>query len=85
MDIIYTQTDMRENTLKIIRLLLKVGSIAIGLVFALLATLRELFSSVEVEQNEERRLHDSDTTGEYNYRTGRLDAGTDPYGWYGED
>lgn len=33
----------------------------------------------------ERQLQDSDLIGEYNHRTGRLDAGNDPYGWYGED
>tara|TARA_E500000305_G_scaffold61313_1_gene48944 strand:- start:436 stop:633 length:198 start_codon:yes stop_codon:yes gene_type:complete len=36
-------------------------------------------------QEDERRLHDSDLVGEYNYRTGRLDAGTDPFGWYERD
>lgn len=33
----------------------------------------------------DRQLHDSDLIGEYNHRTGRLDAGNDPYGWYNED
>lgn len=33
----------------------------------------------------DRQLHDSDLIGEYNYRTGRLDAGNDAYGWYDED
>lgn len=33
----------------------------------------------------DRQLHDSDLIGEYNHRTGRLDAGNDPYGWYDED
>lgn len=32
-----------------------------------------------------RQLHDTDLIGEYNHRTGRLDAGNDPYGWYDED
>ena len=73
------------RTLKIGQLLLKVGGVAIGLVFALLATLRDLFSAAEVEQNEERRLHDSDLSGELNHRTGRLDSGLDPYGWYDPD
>ncbi|PLW83348.1 hypothetical protein CWI75_08100 [Kineobactrum sediminis] len=36
-------------------------------------------------QEEERRLHDSDLVGDYNYRTGRLDAGADPFGWYERD
>jgi hypothetical protein len=67
------------------QLLLKVGGVAVGLLFALIATLRDLFSTVEVEQNEDRRLHDSDLSGELNHRTGRLDSGLDPYGWYDRD
>ena len=31
------------------------------------------------------RVHCSDLHGVYNYRTGRLDAGTDPFGWYERD
>lgn len=33
----------------------------------------------------DRQLYDTDIIGEYNHRTGRLDAGNDPYGWYEED
>jgi hypothetical protein len=77
---------MKEyRTLRIGQLLLKVGGVAVGLLFALIATLRDLFSTVEVEQNEDRRLHDSDLSGELNHRTGRLDSGLDPYGWYDRD
>ena len=54
----------------------------LGLALALLDVLRELFVSMEIQHDQERRLHDSDLSGELNYRTGRLDAGTDPYGWY---
>jgi hypothetical protein len=36
-------------------------------------------------RDDERQLHDTDLVGEYNHRTGRLDAGNDPYGWYEED
>ncbi|TGD72166.1 hypothetical protein E4634_15985 [Mangrovimicrobium sediminis] len=61
------------------------GVLVLGLALAILNTFRELFASVEVRQDEERRLHDSDLSGEYNHRTGRLDAGTDPYGWYDDD
>ena len=71
--------------LRIGKLLLKIGGVAIGLLFALLATLRDLFSAVEVGQDEKRRLHDSDLSGELNHRTGRLDSGLDPYGWYDQD
>lgn len=53
-----------------------------GLTTVVLGVLRELFVSTEIRQDEERRLHDSDLSGELNHRTGRLDAGTDPYGWY---
>ena len=35
--------------------------------------------------SDERPLQDTDLMGEYNHRTGRLDAGTDPNGWYEED
>ena len=73
------------RTLRIGQLLLEIGGITVGLVFALIATLRDLFSTVEVEQNEDRRLHDSDLSGELNHRTGRLDSGLDPYGWYDQD
>ena len=27
-------------------------------------------------------LHESELFGEYNHRTGRLDDGNDPHGWY---
>jgi len=36
-------------------------------------------------QPDKRNLFDSDLIGELNHRTGRLDAGHDPYGWYDED
>jgi len=60
----------------------KFGALTVGLAIALLGVLRELFASTEVRHDEERRLHDSDLSGELNHRTGRLDAGADPYGWY---
>ncbi len=74
-----------RRTLRIGQLLLKVGGIAIGLLFALLGTLRDIFASVDIENNDDRQLHDSDLSGELNHRTGRLDSGTDPYGWYDRD
>ncbi len=75
----------RYNVLRIGKLLLKIGGVAMGLMFALVATFRDMFASVEVEDNDDRQLHDSDLSGELNHRTGRLDSGTDPYGWYDED
>lgn len=44
-----------------------------------------LFANAE-EKTEERPLSEgSELFGEYNFRTEKLDAGTDPYGWYEED
>jgi len=74
----------RYRTLRIGQLLLKVGGVAVGLVFALLATFRDLFTAAEPER-QDRPIQDADLIGEYNHRTGRLDAGNDPYGWYDED
>ena len=74
-----------NTTLKIRQLLLKLSGVAGAFVFALLGTLREIFASVDVEHDDDRQLHDSDLSGELNHRTGRLDSGTDPYGWYDRD
>ena len=62
------------------------GGVAVGLVFALLGTLRDLFVAADATDEEE----DDISAGAYkggtlNYRTGKLDDGTDPYGWYGKD
>lgn len=52
----------------------------------LLGLLRELVAGTPDSSGlTDRQLHDSDLVGEYNHRTGRLDAGNDPYGWYDED
>ena len=44
----------------------------------------DLAASAEL-QPDKRNLCDSDLIGELNHRTGRLDAGHDPYGWYDKD
>ena len=75
-------THNEDWTARIGFVLRKVGVLVLGLGVALLDALRELFVSMEVQHGDERRLHDSDFSGELNHRTGRLDAGTDPYGWY---
>jgi hypothetical protein len=36
-------------------------------------------------RDNDRQLLDSNLIGDYNHRTGRLDAGNDPYGWYDEE
>lgn len=75
-------TNHRERLADVGLVLRKVGVFTVGLVIALLGVLRDLFASTEIRHDEERRLHDSDLSGELNHRTGRLDAGSDPYGWY---
>lgn len=78
-------TNDRERPAGVGLVLRKVGVFTVGLAMALLGVLRELFASTEIRHDEERRLHDSNLSGELNHRTGRMDAGTDPYGWYDED
>ena len=56
-------------------------AVATGMV----ATFVALTTETEHRPEDERRVHDSDSLGEMNYRTGRLDAGTDPYGWYDDE
>ena len=60
----------------------KIGVFTVGLAMALLGMLRELFAATEARHDGDHRLHDSDLSGELNHRTGRMDAGADPYGWY---
>lgn len=75
-------TKNRAPAIRVGLTLRKVGMLAVGLAIGLLGILRDLFASTEIRHDEERRLHDSDLSGELNHRTGRLDAGSDPHGWY---
>jgi hypothetical protein len=63
------------------------GSIGIAAAIALCGVVREALALLAggEEKTKERGAHQSDLIGEYNYRTGRLDDGTDPYGWYERD
>ena len=72
----YPQVD--KAALLIRKLLMVCAGFAVGIYNVVL----EIFTSIEALDDTERRLHDSDLSGELNHRTGRLDAGTDPYGWY---
>ena len=67
------------------KLALGIGSVAAGFGAALFGAFRGLFASVDVEHRDDRQPLDTDLIGEFNHRTGRLDAGNDPYGWYGDD
>lgn len=44
-----------------------------------------LISSIKSEPSNRPLGDGSDMFGDYNFRTGRFDAGTDPNGWYEED
>jgi hypothetical protein len=74
-----------NRTSNFLTLLIKVGSIFVGFGLVLFNTFWELLTSLEIERHDDRQLLDTDLIGEYNHRTGRLDAGNDPYGWYGDD
>ena len=74
------------RTLRIGQLLLKIGGVAVGLVFALIATLRDLFVAADSQpQDDHRSIQDSDLIGDYNSRTQQFDSGTDPAGWYEDE
>lgn len=51
-----------------------------------LVTAVGILFSADDDESEDRPLGDgSDRFGEHNFRTGRLDSGADPDGWYEED
>ncbi|MEZ5573754.1 MAG: hypothetical protein R3E64_17310 [Halioglobus sp.] len=52
---------------------------------ALLATLVGLLFSANEDQEDRPLAHGSDLIGEHNFRTGSMDSGSDPDGWYEED
>jgi hypothetical protein len=63
------------------------GSLAVAAAIAVIGLAREALTLLMggQENANELRPNESEVTGEYNYRTGRLDDGTDPYGWYEPD
>ena len=76
----------KYRSLRIGQLLLKGGGVAVALVVALIAILRDLFSAVDLRtQDDHRSIQDSDIIGDYNSRTQQFDSGTDPAGWYEDE
>ena len=68
------------------RILIRLGKGLLGANVALVSMLQKMFAvALTEDEKDERRLHDSELIGTYNHRTARLDAGTDPYGWYDDD
>jgi hypothetical protein len=76
----------RYRTLRIGQLLLRIGGVAVGLVFALITTLRDLIVAADSRtQDDHRSIQDSDVIGDYNSRTQQFDSGADPAGWYEDE
>ena len=53
--------------------------------WALFVEMISLLGKGSETSQHEKSLSNSDRTGALNYRTGQLDDGTDPYGWYDND
>ena len=52
----------------------------------LIVTAVGILFSADDDESEDRPLgNGSDRFGEHNFRTGRMDSGADPDGWYEED
>ena len=66
---------------------MKFGHISHSLARPVRRILRLVANSVVTESSSsERRLSDgSELMGEYNYRTSKMDCGSDPIGWYEDD
>ena len=76
----------RLNGYYMMSALIRFSRLAMAAAAVLLGLVRDLFAlSQNAGEANDRQLHDADLVGEYNHRTGRLDAGNDPYGWYDED
>jgi len=56
-----------------------------GCIALLLPAVGVLFNTDDDESDDRPLGEGSDRFGEHNLRTGRMDSGTDPDGWYEED
>ena len=67
------------NIFKFIFKMTKAGTVFIGQIIGL------LILSTKPEPSDRPQGDGSDMFGDYNFRIGRFDAGTDPNGWYEDD
>ncbi len=56
-----------------------------GSVVLILTAVGILFSGEDEESEDHPLGEGSDRFGEHNFRTGRMDSGSDPEGWYEDD
>jgi hypothetical protein len=73
------------RALRVGQILLKVGGVVVGLVFALIATFRDLSTASDSPTPDDDTMGDVFRGGDLNFRTGKFDDGTDPAGWYEND
>jgi len=68
--------------MNVIRKIFSILSIGITVLWKIIG-----FFAAATEPGASRRSHteSSDLIGNYNFRTGKMDAGTDPNGWYEDD
>jgi len=69
----------------VLRTLLKVGKFLLGFTGKVVGVLGEGLAATGRSNDESTLTDGSGLMGEYNLRTGRLDAGLDPHGWYEDD
>ena len=72
----------KKITFRIGQFLLRIGSIAFGLILALISTFLKLLADSEPEKQDDDKLGSSIRGGVLNFRTGEFDDGTDPAGIY---
>tara|TARA_R110001592_G_scaffold118996_1_gene321675 strand:- start:485 stop:715 length:231 start_codon:yes stop_codon:yes gene_type:complete len=68
-----------SKKMKLSRFMTMGGGIFISGLLLVLDTIRELFASADTSCEDESG---ETASGSLNYRTGKRDDGTDPYGWY---
>ena len=79
------KTMSKFNASEIVRITFKACSFTIKFVFVLIAAFRDLIADADSQTKNDDTLDSSIRGGVLNYRTGKLDDGTDPYGWYEND
>lgn len=63
----------------------RIFSVLQGSIAMLLTAVGILFSADDDESDDRPLGEGSDRFGEHNFRSGRMDSGTDPDGWYEDD